>query len=69
MKKILMTLLFSAFVAPMAFAYVAPKTKHPEPIYNKIKVHCTLLPKVGQIDVSDADNNSRSRWSDRKSVV
>ena len=63
MKKILMTLLFSAFVAPMAFAYVAPKTKHPEPIYARIKVHCTQFPKVGQIDVSDADNNTRSRWS------
>lgn len=63
MKKILMTLLFSAFVAPMAFAYVAPKTKHPEPIYTKIKVNCTLLPKIGELDVSDADNNTRSRWS------
>ena len=29
MKRFLLTIMLSAFVAPIAFAYVAPKTKHP----------------------------------------
>ena len=63
MKKTLLALLLSMFIIPSLFAYVAPKTKHPEAIYDKIKVHCTMLPKIGQLDVSDSDNASRSRWS------
>ena len=63
MKRTILTLVLVAMTVSSAFAYIAPKTKHPEVIYNKIKLHCTLLPKIGQIDTSDADNANRSRWS------
>ncbi len=63
MKRTLLTLVLAAMVVPSVFAYIAPKTKHPEVVYNKIKLHCTLLPKIGQLDASDSDNASRSRWS------
>ena len=63
MKRTILTLVLVAMAVSSAFAYIAPKTKHPEVIYNKIKLHCTLLPKVGQLDVSDSDNANRSRWS------
>ena len=63
MKRLFLTLLISAFVVPMAFAYVPPKTKHPEVAYNKFKMYHTLLPLVGQLDVSNPDNGNRTNWS------
>ena len=47
MKRTLLALILVAFTAPQVFAYIAPKTKHPEVVYDKIKLHNTLLPEVG----------------------
>lgn len=63
MKRLFLTLLISAFVVPMALAYIPPKTKHPEVSYNLLKLHHTMLPIVGHLDVSSEDRSNRSRWS------
>ena len=63
MKRLFFALLFSAFTASVAFAYIPPKTKHPEVAYNKFKMYHTLLPLVGQLDVSNPDNANRTFWS------
>ena len=63
MKRLFLTLLISAFVVPMALAYIPPKTTHPEVAYNKFKMYHTLLPQVGQLDVSNPDNGNRTIWS------
>ncbi len=63
MKRLFLALLISAFVVPMAFAYIPPKTTHPEVSYNKFKMYHTLLPQVGQLDVSNPDNGNRTIWS------
>ena len=63
MKRLFLTLLISAFVVPMALAYIPPKTTHPEVAYNKFKMYHTLLPQVGQLDVSNPDNANRTFWS------
>ena len=62
MKRIILAMLLFAFSVP-AFAYVPPKRKHPEVAYDKFKLHHTLLPQVGKLDVSSLDRSNRNRWS------
>ena len=62
MKRIILAMLLFTFSVP-AFAYVPPKRKHPEVAYDKFKLHHTLLPQVGKLDVSSLDRSNRNRWS------
>lgn len=62
MKRFILALLLMGVVMP-SMAYVPPKRVHPEVAYNKYKMHPTLLPQVGQIDVSSLDRSNRTRWS------
>lgn len=63
MKRVVIALLLIAFVVPATMAYVPPKRKHPEVAYKKFKEHHTMLPKVGELDVSNLDRSNRTRWS------
>ncbi len=62
MKRTILALLLLGYVAP-AMAYIPPKRVHPEVTYNNFKMHHTMLPQVGSLDVSSLDRSNRNRWS------
>lgn len=63
MKKFILTAMVLAFTIPTTMAYVTPETKHPEVAYREFKLHHTMLPQVGRLDVSSEDRSNRTRWS------